>query len=73
MQTDQLPLRPGDFLVRNGHVAMFLYYTNSLRNQVMIIQQGGRNTLNTVGLFLKPLSYYSTDSRYIARRKRTFA
>lgn len=71
--TNYLNLRPGDFFVRNGHVAMFLYYTNSLRNQVMIIQQGGRNTLNTVGLFLKPLSYYSTDSRYIARRKRTFA
>ena len=71
--TAYLNLRPGDFFVRNGHVAMFLYYANSLRSRVMIIQQGGRNTLNTVGLFLKPISYYSADSRYIARRKRSFA
>ena len=71
--TAYLNLRPGDFFVRNGHVAMFLYYANSLRTRVMIIQQGGRNTLNTVGLFLKPISYYSADSRYIARRKRSFA
>jgi hypothetical protein len=66
-------LRPGDILVKNGHVVLFLYYTNSFRSQIMIIQQGGRPALNTVGCAVKPLSYYSRDSGYVARRKRTFA
>jgi len=65
-------LRPGDILVKDGHVVLFLYYTNSFRSQIMIIQQGGRPALNTVGCAVKPLSYYSGDSGYVARRKRTF-
>jgi uncharacterized protein YjdB len=66
-------LRPGDIFVRNGHVAMFLYYTNSLRSRIMIVQQGGLDSLNTVACTIKPLTYYSADSRYIARRKKSFA
>jgi len=64
-------LRPGDLFVRDGHVAMFLYFCDSF-NRVMIIQQGGLNTLNTVACAIKPLSYYSGDKRYIARRVRKF-
>ena len=66
-------LRPGDLIVKSGHVVLFLYYTNSFRSQIMIIQQGGRPALNTVGCAVKPLSYYSGDSAYIARRRRPFA
>lgn len=66
-------LRPGDIFVRDGHVAMFLYYTNSLRSRIMIVQQGGLDALNTVACTIKPLTYYSADSRYIARRKKSFA
>ena len=68
-----LNLRPGDMFIRNGHVAMFLYYTNSVRNQVMIIQQGGLDYLNTVACTIKPLSFYSADSHYVARRLKGFA
>ncbi len=66
-------LRPGDIFVRNGHVAMFLYYANSSKTQIMIIQQGGGATLNTVSCDIKALTYYSSDSRYVARRKASFA
>ena len=68
-----LSLRPGDFFVRNGHVAMFLYYTNSLRSRIMIVQQGGLDALNTVACTIKPLTYYSADAQYIARRKKSFS
>ena len=66
-------LRPGDLFVRDGHVAMFLYFTDSCRSRVMIIQQGGLNTLNTVACTIKPLSYYSGDKRYMARRRKSYA
>ena len=62
-------MRPGDVLVKNGHALMFLYFTNSTQTQVMIIQQGGFNTLSTVASDLKSLSYYSGNSAYVARRK----
>lgn len=66
-------LRPGDVLVKDGHVVMFLYYTNSFHSQIMVIQQGGLPSLSTVLCALKPLSYYSPGNGYIGRRKRTFA
>jgi hypothetical protein len=66
-------LRPGDLLVKDGHVAMFLYYTNSFHSRLMIIQQGGRPALNTVGCDIKPLNSYSPGTGYIGRRKSTFA
>jgi hypothetical protein len=66
-------LRPGDILVKNGHVVMFLYYTNSFHSRAMIIQQGGRNALNTVGCDVKPMSYYGPGNGYIGRRKHSFA
>lgn len=66
-------LRPGDLFVRDGHVAMFLYFTDSCRSRVMIIQQGGLESLNTVACTIKPLRNYSGDKRYIARRKKSYA
>lgn len=65
-------LRPGDLFVRDGHVAMFLYFTDSCRSRVMIIQQGGLETLNTVACAIKSLRNYSGDKRYIARRKKSY-
>lgn len=62
-------MRPGDVLVKNGHALMFLYYTNSSKTQIMVIQQGGFNTLSTVACDLKALSYYSGNTAYVARRK----
>ena len=67
-----LNMRPGDVLVKNGHALMFLYFTSSSKSQVMIIQQGGFNTLSTVSCDLKSLSYYSGNSSYVARRKASF-
>jgi hypothetical protein len=65
-------MRPGDVLVKNGHALMFLYFASSSKSQVMIIQQGGFNTLSTVSCDLKSLSYYSGNSSYVARRKTSF-
>jgi hypothetical protein len=52
---------------------MFLYFTDSCRSRVMIIQQGGLDSLNTVACTIKSLRYYSGDKRYIARRKKSYA
>jgi uncharacterized protein YjdB len=67
-----LNMRPGDVLVKNGHALMFLYYASSSKSQVMVIQQGGFNTLSTVSCDCKALSYYSGNSSYVARRKTSF-
>ena len=36
-------LRPGDLLTKSGHTVMFLYYVNTDRSKMMIIEQGGGN------------------------------
>jgi len=71
-QSGYLNMRPGDVLVKNGHALMFLYYASSSKSQVMVIQQGGFNTLSTVSCDCKALSYYSGNSSYVARRKTSF-
>ncbi len=71
-QSGYLNMRPGDVLVKNGHALMFLYYASSSKSQVMVIQQGGFNTLSTVSCDCKALSYYSGNSNYVARRKVSF-
>jgi uncharacterized protein YjdB len=71
-KTGYLNMRPGDVLVKNGHALMFLYFTTSSKSSVMIIQQGGFNTLSTVSCDMKSLSYYSGNSSYVARRKISF-
>jgi uncharacterized protein YjdB len=71
-KTGFLNMRPGDVLVKNGHALMFLYYANSAKSQVMVIQQGGFDTLSSVSCDLKSLSYYSSNSNYVARRKPSF-
>ena len=62
-------LIPGDILVRNGrHVVMFLYYANSAKTQIVVIEQGGNEAgINTVSTSLYSLSYYLSNS-YIPRR-----
>ena len=68
-------MRPGDIMVRDGHVVMFLYYTDASKSSVMVIEQGGAGESEmpkTVACRLKKLSYYSASGRYIARRKSSF-
>ena len=62
-------LMPGDILVRNGrHVVMFLYYANSAKTQIVVIEQGGSEAgINTISTSLYALSYYYNNS-YIPRR-----
>lgn len=62
-------LMPGDILVRNGrHVVMFLYYANSAKTQIVVIEQGGNEAgINTVSTSIYSLSYYLSNS-YIPRR-----
>ncbi len=62
-------LRPGDILVRSGrHVVMFLYYANSDRSQIVIIEQGGTEAgINTISASIQSLSSYYSNS-YIPRR-----
>lgn len=67
-----LAMRPGDVLVKNGHALMFLYYASTSKSQIMVIQQGGFNTLSSVCCDLKALSYYSGNPSYVARRKTSF-
>ncbi len=60
--SDKTALRPGDILNRSGsHVIMFLYYTDSARSQMMLIEQGG----NTVTCNVTNVSKYAS---YTAKR-----
>lgn len=62
-------LMPGDILVKNGrHVVMFLYYADTQKSQIVVIEQGGNEAgINTVSTGLYSLSYYRS-SGYIPRR-----
>ena len=62
-------LMPGDILVRNGrHVVMFLYYANSEKTKIVVIEQGGNEPgINTVSTSIYSLSYYQQNG-YIPRR-----
>lgn len=62
-------LMPGDILVRNGrHVVMFLYYANSAKTQIVVIEQGGSEPgINTISTSLYHISSYLSNS-YIPRR-----
>ena len=68
------PLRAGDLLVASGHhVAIFLYYVDAAKTQIMIIDQGGGSgSVNTVTTSIKKVSYY-TSRGYIVRRLVGFA
>ncbi len=66
-------MRTGDLLCKPGHVAMFLYYADLAKSQIMIIEQGGgEKGTNTVSASIKKISYY-TDRKYVIRRLSTFA
>ena len=63
---DKKTLRPGDLLNKSGsHVIMFLYYTDSAKSQMMLIEQGG----NTVTCNVANLSKYAS---YTAKRPLKF-
>ena len=68
--TDTENLKPGDILVRSGrHVIMFLYYANSAKTQMVIIEQGGGNDYtNTISCSIKNIQAY-LDSGYKMRKK----
>ena len=62
-------LMPGDILVRGGrHVVMFLYYADSQKSKIVVIEQGGNEPgINTVSTSIYPISYYYQNG-YIPRR-----
>ena len=62
-------LMPGDILVRNGrHVVMFLYYADTQKSKIVVIEQGGNEPgINTVSASVYSLSYYYQNG-YIPRR-----
>ena len=64
-------MRTGDILVlSNRHVIMFLYWANSAKTQMMIIEQGGDG--NTVICSVKTVAEYQQEN-YIPRRLATYA
>ncbi len=77
--SDWTDLRPGDLLDKNGHVVMFLYYTNKAKDQFMIIEQGGSTSKergvdnaaysNTIACSIKDASYYTSRGYKIRRVK----
>lgn len=63
-------LRPGDLLVRSGdHTLLFLYYTNTAKTEMMVIEQGGDGSTVICSLF-NP-NYFSSKG-YIVRRRNGF-
>ncbi len=73
--TDITKLKPGDILVKKGHVIMFLYFTNSSKTQMFIIEQGGsgqepNDYSNTVSCSIKDVDKYIPGTGvYIMRKK----
>ncbi len=68
-------MMPGDMLIVDGHCVMFLYYTNSARTQMMIIEQGGGNSSdihNTVCCSVVNVAAYRSAG-YIIRRPASYA
>lgn len=69
--TDYKDLRPGDILVKSGdHVIVFLYYVDSLKTKMMIIEQGGDGS--TVICSIYNASWFSSKG-YVPRRQIGFA
>ena len=63
-------LRPGDLLVKSGdHTLLFLYYTNTAKTEMMVIEQGGDGS--TVICSLYNPNYFSSKG-YIVRRRNGF-
>ena len=63
-------LRTGDLLVKSGdHTLLFLYYTNTARTEMMVIEQGGDGS--TVICSLYNPTYFSSKG-YIVRRRNGF-
>ena len=60
-------LVPGDVLVKNGHVALFLYYVTS--DRIMVLEQGGGSEPNTTACHIKSISGTYRAQGYIVRRK----
>ena len=65
------PLRTGDLICKGGaHVVMFLYYVDTAKTQIMIIEQGGGGNdvgVNTVGCGIRTVARYR-DDKYVIRR-----
>ena len=69
--TDYKDLRPGDILVKSGyHVIVFLYYVDSFKTKMMIIEQGGDGS--TVICSIYDASWFSSKG-YVPRRQIGFA
>lgn len=61
-------LYPGDIIVRNGHVVMFLYYVSDAHDEFVVIEQGGLEAgINTVSTSIYTADHYYNDG-YRPRR-----
>lgn len=61
-------LYPGDIIVRNGHVVMFLYYVSDSHDEFVVIEQGGLEPgINTVSTSVYTADHYYSDG-YKPRR-----
>lgn len=61
-------LYPGDIIVRNGHVVMFLYYVSDSHDEFVVIEQGGLEPgINTVSTSVYTADHYYNDG-YKPRR-----
>ena len=61
-------LYPGDIIVRNGHVVMFLYYVSDSHDEFVVIEQGGLEPgINTVSTSVYTADHYYSDG-YRPRR-----
>ena len=67
---DWKSLRTGDLIGKNGHVIIFLYWTDAARTQFMLIEQGGGEAaINTVSCNVRTVAYYQSEGYVIRRPK----
>ena len=64
-------MRPGDLICKGyAHVVMFLYYTDSSKEEIMIIENGGSEPgTNTVHCIIMKVKYYKNRSYKVRRLK----
>lgn len=67
--SDPMDMYPGDIIVSGyNHVVIFLYYANTEKTQVVVIEQGGTEFgINTVSTGIYDMNHYF-DNGYVPRR-----
>ena len=71
--SDWTQMRPGDLIVKKGHVLLFLYWADSAKTRFMLIEQGGDEAaINTVSANIRTVEYYQKKG-YKVRRVKSLA